>query len=51
MRRSYNPSSDTIYRWQVAFPERAQNKEVSFNNVRFSDEAHFHLDVVNKQSV
>jgi hypothetical protein len=36
----------------MAFAEGAQNNEVSFNNDRFSDEAHFHLDgVVNKQNV
>jgi hypothetical protein len=35
----------------MAFAEWAQNNEVSFNNVWFSDEAHFHLDgVVNKQN-
>jgi hypothetical protein len=37
---------------QIEFAEWAQNNGVSFNNVRFSDEAHFHLDgVVNKQNV
>jgi hypothetical protein len=36
----------------MAFAEWAQNNEVSFNNVWFSDKAHFHLDgVVNKQTV
>jgi hypothetical protein len=36
----------------MAFAEWAQNNEVSFNNVWFSDKAHFHEDdVVNKQSV
>jgi hypothetical protein len=36
----------------MAFAEWAYNNEVSFNNVWFSDEAHFHLDdVVNKQNV
>jgi hypothetical protein len=35
----------------MAFAEWAQNNEISFNNVWFSDEAHFHLDgVVNKQN-
>jgi hypothetical protein len=33
----------------MAFAEWAHNKEVSFNNIWFSDEAHYHLDgVVNK---
>jgi hypothetical protein len=27
----------------LAFAERAQNNKVSFNNVWFSDEAHFHM--------
>jgi hypothetical protein len=37
---------------KAAFVEWAQNNEVSFNNVWFSDEAHIHLDgVVNKQNV
>jgi hypothetical protein len=37
---------------RMAFAEWAQNTEVSFNIVWFSDEAHFHLDgVVNKQNV
>jgi hypothetical protein len=36
----------------MAFAERAQNNEVSFNNVWFSDEAHFNFDCeVNKQNV
>jgi hypothetical protein len=36
----------------MTFAEWAQNNEVSFNNVWFSDEAHFHLNVVvNKQNV
>jgi hypothetical protein len=36
----------------MAFAEWAQNNEASFNNVGFSDEAHFYLDgVVNKQNV
>jgi hypothetical protein len=36
----------------MAFAEWAQNNEVSFNNVWFSDEAHFHLDgVVYEQNV
>jgi hypothetical protein len=36
----------------MAFAEWAQNNEISFNNVWFSDEAHLHLDgVVNKQNV
>jgi hypothetical protein len=36
----------------MVFFEWAQNNEVLFNNVRFSDEAHFHLDgAVNKQNV
>jgi hypothetical protein len=36
----------------MAFAKWAQNNEVSFNNVWFSDKAHFHLDgVVNKQNV
>jgi hypothetical protein len=35
---------------QIEFAEWAQNNGVSFNNVWFSDEAHFHLDgVVNKK--
>jgi hypothetical protein len=37
---------------RMAFAEWAQNNEVSFNNVWFFVEAHFHLDgVVNKQKV
>jgi hypothetical protein len=37
---------------RMAFAEWAQNNEVSFKSVCFSDEAHFHLDgVVNKQNV
>jgi hypothetical protein len=37
---------------RMAFAEWAQNNEVSFFNVWFSDETHFHLDgVVNKQNV
>jgi hypothetical protein len=37
---------------RMAFAEWAHNNEVSFNNIWFSDEAHFHLDgVVNKQNV
>jgi hypothetical protein len=37
---------------RMTFSEWAQNAEISFNNVWFSDEAHFHLDgVVNKQNV
>jgi hypothetical protein len=32
----------------MTFAEWAQNNEVSFNNVWFSDEAHFHLDGVIK---
>jgi hypothetical protein len=37
---------------RMAFAEWAENNEVWFNNVWFSDEAHFHLDgVINKQSV
>jgi hypothetical protein len=37
---------------KMAFVEWAQNNEVSFNNVWFSDEMHFHLDgVANKQNV
>jgi hypothetical protein len=34
----------------MAFAEWAQNNEASFNNVWFSDEAHFHLDgvIINK---
>jgi hypothetical protein len=36
-------------RQRMIFAEWAQNSEVSFNNIWFSDEAHFHLDgVVNK---
>jgi hypothetical protein len=36
----------------MTFAEWAQNNEVSFSNVWFSDEAHFHLDgVVKKQNV
>jgi hypothetical protein len=36
----------------MEFAEWAQNNEVSFNKVWFSDEAHFHLDgVVNKENV
>jgi hypothetical protein len=36
---------------KMAFAARAQNNEVSFNNVLFSDEANFHLDgEVNKQT-
>jgi hypothetical protein len=35
-----------------AFAELAQNNEVSFSNVWFSDESHFHFDgVVNKENV
>jgi hypothetical protein len=29
---------------RIEFAEWAQNNEVSFNNIWFSDEAHFHLD-------
>jgi hypothetical protein len=37
---------------RMAFTEWAQDDEVLFYNVWFSDEAHFHLDVVvNKQNV
>jgi hypothetical protein len=37
---------------RMVFAEWAQNNEVSFNNAWFSDESHFHLDVVvNKQNV
>jgi hypothetical protein len=37
---------------RMTFAEWAQNNEVSFNDVWFSDEAHFHLDgVVNKQNM
>jgi hypothetical protein len=37
---------------RMAFAERAHNNDVSFNNVWFSDEAHFHFDSeVNKQNV
>jgi hypothetical protein len=37
---------------RMAFAVWVQNNEVSFNNVWFSDEAHFHLDgVVNTQNV
>jgi hypothetical protein len=37
---------------RMAFAEWARNNEASFNNVWFSDEAHFHLDgVVNKHNV
>jgi hypothetical protein len=37
---------------RMAFAEWAQNNDVSFNNVWFSDEAHFHLvGVVDKQNV
>jgi hypothetical protein len=36
----------------IACAEWAQNNEASFNNVWFSDEAHFRLDgVVNKPNV
>jgi hypothetical protein len=36
----------------MAFAEWAQNNEVSFRNVWFSDEAHFHLFcMVNKKKV
>jgi hypothetical protein len=36
----------------MAFPELAQNNEVSFNIIWFSDKAHLHLDgVVIKQNV
>jgi hypothetical protein len=36
----------------MALAEWAQNSQVSFNNVWFSDEAHVHFDgVVNKQNV
>lgn len=36
----------------MAFAEWAQNNQVSFNDVWFSDETHFHLDaLVNKQNV
>jgi hypothetical protein len=36
----------------MTFAEWAQNNEVTFNNVWFSDEAYFHWDgVVNKQNV
>jgi hypothetical protein len=31
---------------RMVFVEWAQDNEVSFNNIRFSDEAHFHLDAV-----
>jgi hypothetical protein len=35
---------------RVEFSEWVQNNEVLFNNIWFSDEAHFHLDcMVNKQ--
>jgi cytidylate kinase len=35
----------------MAFSEWAQNNEVSFNNVWFSDEKHFHFDrAVNKKN-
>jgi hypothetical protein len=37
---------------RMEFAEWAQNNEVPFNKVWFSDEAHFHLDnVANKQNV
>jgi hypothetical protein len=37
---------------RMAFAEWAQNNEVSFNNVLFPDETHFHLDgAVNNQNV
>jgi hypothetical protein len=37
---------------RMAFAEWAQNKEVSVNNVWFSDEVHFHLNgVVNKRNL
>jgi hypothetical protein len=37
---------------RMTFAEWAQNNEVLFNNIWFSDEAHFNLDgVVNKQNV
>jgi hypothetical protein len=37
---------------RMSFAEWVQENEVSFNSVRFSDEAHFHFDgVVNKQNV
>jgi hypothetical protein len=37
---------------RLEFADWAQNNEVSFNSVWFSDEAHFHLDgMVNKQNV
>jgi hypothetical protein len=38
---------------RMAFAEWAQNTEVSFNNVWFSNEAHFHFDdgVVDKQNM
>jgi hypothetical protein len=36
---------------RMAFAEWAQNNEVSFNNIWFSDEAHFHLDGVVREKV
>jgi hypothetical protein len=36
---------------RMAFVEWPQNNEVFFNKLRFSDEAHFHLDVVNMKNV
>jgi hypothetical protein len=43
---------DQNKRERMAFAEWAQNIEVSFNNVRFYDEAYFNLDgVVNIQNV
>jgi hypothetical protein len=36
---------------RMAFAERAQNNGASFNNVWFSDEAHYHLDGEVKQNV
>jgi hypothetical protein len=36
---------------RMPFADWAQNKEISFNNVLFCDEAHFHLDGVVKKNV
>jgi hypothetical protein len=37
---------------RMELAEWAHNNDVSFNNIWFSDESHFHLDgVVNKQNV
>jgi hypothetical protein len=37
---------------RMAFAEWVQNNEISFNNVWFSDKAHFHFEgEVNKQNV